>query len=52
MTSQYTYLSPKQIKERTIDSPGCWAYIQSEVTIDSNALLVGEMQKNRFDMGF
>jgi len=43
---------PKQIKERTIDNPDYWAYVQSEVSTVSNALLVGEVSKNRFDMGF
>ena len=52
MTSKYTYLSHKQIKERTIDSSDYGVYVQSEVTTDSNVLLVGVMPKNRFDMGF
>lgn len=43
---------PKQIKERTIDHPDYWAYVQSEVTIIASALLGGEMPKNKFDMGF
>lgn len=43
---------PRQIKERTIDNPDYWAYVQSEVDTISKPLLVGEVPKNKFDMGF
>lgn len=43
---------PRQIKERTIDNPDYWAYVQSEVSDVSKAVLVGDMPKSRFDMGF
>ena len=43
---------PRQIKERTIDNPDYWAYVQSEVDTVSKALLVGEASTNKFDMGF
>ncbi|NKB76979.1 MAG: nucleotidyl transferase AbiEii/AbiGii toxin family protein [Gammaproteobacteria bacterium] len=43
---------PRQIKERTIDNPDYWAYVQSEVSTVSKALFVGEATKSRFYMGF
>lgn len=43
---------PRQIKERTIDNPEYWAYVQSEVNAVSKALLVGKVVENKFDMGF
>lgn len=42
---------PRQIKERTIDNPDYWAYVQSEVSAVSKVMLVGDMPKNKFDMG-
>ena len=42
---------PKQIKERTIDNPDYWAYVQSEVNAVSRPLLDDGTSKNKFDMG-
>lgn len=42
---------PNQIKVRTIDNPDYWAYLQSEVTNVSSALLNPGKSKNMFDMG-
>lgn len=42
---------PKQLKERTIDDPAYWAYVQSEVKSMSEPLLGKGQAKPRFDMG-
>lgn len=42
---------PKQIKERTVDNPDYWAYVQSEVKNISEPLLDGGKLKPKFDMG-
>lgn len=42
---------PSQIKERTIDNPDYWAYVQSEVSSVSKPLLTTELPNNKFDMG-
>lgn len=42
---------PKQIKERTLDNPEYWAYVQAEVNAIASELLNDETPKNPFDMG-
>lgn len=42
---------PKQIKERTLDNPDYWAYVQGEVNDIVSELLNNGMPKNQFDMG-
>lgn len=42
---------PKQIKERTLDNPEYWAYIQGEVKAIAAELLHEGKPKNPFDMG-
>jgi predicted nucleotidyltransferase component of viral defense system len=42
---------PKQIKERTLDNPEYWAYVQSEVKAIASELLYDGKPKNPFDMG-
>lgn len=42
---------PKQIKERTIDNPDYWAYVQAEVNAISSALTAAKGNKSNFDMG-
>lgn len=42
---------PRQIKERTLDSPDYWAYVQSEVSNIAAVLLGGSVPPGRFDMG-
>ncbi len=41
---------PNQIKERTIDNPEYWAYVQNEVS-DISSVLINDSTKNKFDMG-
>lgn len=41
---------PKHVKERTIDSPDYWAYVQSEIKEMSSPLLKGDKPKSKFDM--
>ena len=41
---------PNQIKERTIDNPEYWAYVQNEVS-DLSSALVNDGPENKFDMG-
>ena len=41
---------PKQIKERIIDNPDYWAYVQSEVSAISSSLFVAGVPKNKLDM--
>ncbi|MGI1988489.1 hypothetical protein [Shewanella frigidimarina] len=43
---------PNQIKQRTLDNPDYWAYVQSEVNSMSMPLLTGDKSANKFDMGF
>ncbi|SFC37877.1 hypothetical protein SAMN05660443_2423 [Marinospirillum celere] len=42
---------PKQIKERTLDNPEYWAYVQGEVNAIASELLHDGTPKNPFDMG-
>jgi predicted nucleotidyltransferase component of viral defense system len=42
---------PKQIKERTLDNPEYWAYVQGEVKAIASELLHDGTPKNPFDMG-
>nr|WP_222422707.1 nucleotidyl transferase AbiEii/AbiGii toxin family protein [Rheinheimera sp. YQF-1] len=42
---------PKQLKERTLDDPAYWAYVQSQITSMSEPLLGRGQSKHRFDMG-
>lgn len=42
---------PKQIKERTLDNPEYWAYVQGEVKAIASELLHDGKPKNPFDMG-
>ena len=42
---------PKKIKERTVDNPEYWAYVQSEINAIASELLNDERPKNPFDMG-
>ncbi|SPY76872.1 nucleotidyl transferase AbiEii/AbiGii toxin family protein [Providencia rustigianii] len=42
---------PKQIKERTVDNPEYWAYVQTEVNDIVTELLNNIKPKNPFDMG-
>jgi predicted nucleotidyltransferase component of viral defense system len=43
---------PNQIKQRTLDNPDYWAYVQSEVNSMSMPLLTEDKSANKFDMGF
>lgn len=43
---------PKQIKERTLDNPDYWRYVQTEVRDVANGLISKDLSKNKFDMGF
>lgn len=42
---------PKNIKERTLDNPDYWAYVQNEVKDAVSSLLNDDTAKNPFDMG-
>lgn len=42
---------PQQIKERTIDNPEYWAYVQAEVSAMSLVLISGRAASDKFDMG-
>lgn len=42
---------PQQIKERTIDNPEYWAYVQAEVSAVASILISDAAPKNGFDMG-
>ena len=42
---------PQQIKERTLDSPDYWAYVQKEVKDSASELLHNSAPKAKFDMG-
>jgi len=41
---------PQQVKERTLDNPDYWAYVQSEINSMSALLLDDDRPKNKFDM--
>jgi predicted nucleotidyltransferase component of viral defense system len=43
---------PQQIKERTLDNPEYWAYVQAEVSATASILLNDKAPENKFDMGF
>lgn len=43
---------PKQIKERTLDNPEYWAYVQAEVSAIASEVLNDNTPNNKFDMGF
>ncbi|WAJ69760.1 nucleotidyl transferase AbiEii/AbiGii toxin family protein [Catenovulum adriaticum] len=43
---------PQKIKERTLDNPEYWAYVQAEVNEIASALLRDNASRNKFDMGF
>lgn len=43
---------PTQIKNRTIDNPEYWAYVQTEIKETANTLILGRTTENKFDMGF
>jgi predicted nucleotidyltransferase component of viral defense system len=43
---------PKQIKERTLDNPDYWRYVQTEVHDIAHGLINDGLLKNKFDMGF
>lgn len=43
---------PKQIKERTVDNPEYWAYVQAEVKAIASELLNDSTPNNKFDMGW
>lgn len=42
---------PKQIKERTLDNPEYWAYVQGEVKAIASEIFHDGTSKNPFDMG-
>jgi len=42
---------PSQLKQRTLDNPEYWAYVQAEVSEMAAALLQNPAPKNKFDMG-
>ncbi len=42
---------PKDIKERSLDNPEYWAYVQGEVKVIASELLDEGKPKNPFDMG-
>ncbi|CAM3836249.1 MULTISPECIES: nucleotidyl transferase AbiEii/AbiGii toxin family protein [Pseudoalteromonas] len=42
---------PNQIKERTIDNPDYWLYVQSEINTMSLAIINKNIKKSKFDMG-
>lgn len=42
---------PTQVKERTIDNPDYWAYVQSEIKNISSPLFDDGRIQNKFDMG-
>ncbi len=41
---------PGNVKERTLDNPDYWTYVQSEIKNMSTPLLDGDKPKNKFDM--
>ncbi len=42
---------PKQIKQRTLDNPDYWAYVQGKVNVVASELLHDGKTKSPFDMG-
>lgn len=42
---------PQKIKERTLDNPDYWAYVQAEVSVIVDAFINDNTSKNMFDMG-
>ena len=42
---------PSQLKQRTLDNPEYWAYVQGEVREMAAVLLQTPSSKNKFDMG-
>lgn len=42
---------PREIKERTLDNPEYWSYVQREVHSTASLLLQDEVPSNPFDMG-
>ncbi|TCI01366.1 nucleotidyl transferase AbiEii/AbiGii toxin family protein [Corallincola luteus] len=42
---------PQKIKERTLDNPEYWPYLQSEVSEVASVLINDEVAKSKFDMG-
>ena len=49
--SEMSRFIPTQIKERTIDNPEYWAYVQAEVSGIALPLLGKGLPKSKFDMG-
>lgn len=49
--SEMSRFIPKQIKERTLDNPDYWKYVQGEVNGIVSEILNNGSQKNQFDMG-
>ncbi len=43
---------PSQIKERTIDNPEYWQYVQLEIKSMTDPILKPDLQTKKFDMGF
>ncbi|WP_231730924.1 nucleotidyl transferase AbiEii/AbiGii toxin family protein [Lacimicrobium alkaliphilum] len=43
---------PEQIKQRTLDNPEYWTYVQAEVKEIATELLNDNAPKNKFDMGW
>lgn len=43
---------PRQIKERTLDNPEYWAYVQAEVSAIASVFLNDNAPNHKFDMGF
>lgn len=50
-TMEMSRFIPKQIKERTLDNPEYWAYVQNEVNTIASQMLHDGKPKNPFDMG-
>ena len=48
---EMTRFIPKPIKERTVDNPEYWSYVQTEVKDIAFELLSDGTPKNKFDMG-
>lgn len=42
---------PSQLKQRTLDNPEYWAYVQAEVSEMAAALMQNPVPKNKFNMG-
>ena len=50
-TMEMSRFIPQKIKERTLDSPEYWAYVQTEVNAIAHVLIDNNALKNPFDMG-